>query len=262
MEQGSARISFRLLKTDEIRAVPGTDPQFRAQVDSVLAGRNAADEIPYALVLKNRSKQAIIAYVVVATVVDSSGQTHLKERQYYNLYYYLDGVSNGNEIVPGTAQIVTPYHSTPMPSAAESAAGRNRARTVTPRFDTEYPGACSVVVSLDLVVFADGRYIGPDENALSYSLRAQIDAEDAVAELAGKEFDASADPVRVGEILTQLANMDIRRRESGAASYAHWRDFFTIHIGRQLLFAIRDSTEDFQRSITRIRSRPAITLHR
>lgn len=239
-----------------LRMTLATDPRVREFVAAAI-GTNVAEDLsgllPYSVVLENSTAHTLYAYTLRLTFVDPNGQSGGHNRQYFNL----DGTSNGAEIAPGTARLVTPTSSM-APSrkwagqGTSSSTGRRSAdvSAVTDRLRAQV----AVVVAIDLIVFDTGLVVGPDEgNTLSY-LRGYLTGEREAASLVTNSLKKGASISAVSRDLERVAG------ELAAAS-----TFYDTARGsqfRRFLGLTRSSGDSLMKEVDRVLGKPPFEFHR
>jgi hypothetical protein len=227
---------------------------------------------PYGIALFNDTDQTIIAAILRTTLVDRNGKASVRETIFANLRLHNGrGVTpNGNEVAPHSSRILTPVKSFSdsdgvAPSrltagSAYSSLGGSSPLTTSSEVQ-ELAQTQNVVVSLDLVVFEDGRLVGPDESSLVHNLQAQLQVEREMALTVREALSKTRDMRDIREVLTQKAKTDVRPRVQGPGAAEHWRDFFTVLTSNHLL-SLTSSQEQLVARIDEVLARPVLRLVR
>jgi hypothetical protein len=130
--------------------------------------------LPYAVTVVNHSASDVIAYAVLWNCTDQAGKV---VPQHQATIYDFHGPSPTAVLASGAMQILSP-------SANAGAYTVSNQPNLTDKLRAVYDQQALVTISLDLVVFRDGRMVGPDAAKRGLVLKALIDARrDLVNEL-------------------------------------------------------------------------------
>ncbi len=213
------------------------------------------DLLPYSVVLRNDTGHTICGYTIRLSFVDAAGRSGGLKRQYFNF----ESTSNGMEIPPGTARLVTPVFSmgpdrmTSVRGISGSSGGLNEALSLKNRLKSQ----TAVAVSVDLVVLDTGQVIGPDEgNTLSY-LEGYLIGEREGAALVRTAFSTGG---TLRQVSDQLEIM-VRTLQEGNTAGAFDR-LARAAVAKRLLKFAAQSQEALLNEVNRILAKPPITLHR
>jgi hypothetical protein len=140
-----------------VSLIPSASPAFEGYVQNLLGG--AADPAvetvkPYSVILKNESGADIVGYSLRWAWTDSAGRTTFHDVFYHNL----NTPTNSSYRLPsGSAAFVSRYF------AFVTYAGPLRLSGSQLQDISRMLGQAAITISLDAVVFADGRFVGPDQ---------------------------------------------------------------------------------------------------
>jgi len=261
-------VHYKLINSAGIRSLAVREAAARGMLSLFLQEVQASGLEPYAIVVFNDTDKTIIASAVRTTLVDRNGKTSIEETIFNNLRLRPNGgvVPNGMEIAARSSRILTPARSS-TPSGATGSTGSAYtalgATSPSPISEAqEIAKHQSVVVSLDLVVYEDGRFLGPDEGRLTENIRAQLQVERDLA-LSVKQALASAKDFSViHDLLMRKANTSIRPRVPGNGAADHWLDFFTVLTSNYYLYRASSRQEDLTATIDEMLARPVLMLAR
>jgi hypothetical protein len=248
-------VSFKSLMFPGIRATRATEASVQSFVTSTVGATPPAEIarlLPYSLVLENNTTNTVSAYTLRLTFVDANGKSGSRNRQYFNF----EPVSNGMEILPGTARLVTPINSLDTKGASDTSphSESGDATEVRNLLAAQLHSQVAVVVSLDLIVLNTGQVVGPDEgNTLSY-LQGYLAGEHESASLVRTSLDAGESAQELSSRLTKLIG-DLEDNKS----------FNTVARAgqvRRLLRLVGSSEEDLTKEADRILAKPSFTLYR
>lgn len=221
--------------------------------------------LPYSVILKNETNQAIAAYTLRLTFVDADGRSGGRKRQFFNF----ETTSNGMEIPPGAARLVnavTSVATTKPPespsslrrrfstnSISGSVAGFDEATALSELLSSK----AAITIAVDLIVFDTGRVIGPDDgNTLTY-LRGWVAAEREIASLVS---DAMKDGATTESIAGQLRQL-MAPSDTNTIGYdqlartAQARHFLQLAESSMDALALRNE-------VGRVLTKPIITFYR
>lgn len=140
-----------------------------------------------ALRIRNAGEILIVAYSLYAKWTDAAGA----EKRRVQIFRDFEGKGNQTAIAPGAARVVSLDG---VVVAEPVGAGRSRAGVRIERPDREIeemPESETVVLSLDLVVFGDGRSIGPNEGDGLSLVEAEYEAERDAARILRSQLKAN-----------------------------------------------------------------------
>ncbi len=197
----TVQLNIKDLPQYSITLVPSTSPEFNSDVLAILAGNvdNAVDTLkPFAVVLKNNSADTIVGFSVRWLLTDQSGRSTTEDVFYHNLntpsvsrYRLPPGssafVSRGFAFV----QYVKPFVVTPTTA-------RNVERMAS---------SVGVTISLDGVIFSDGRFVGPDESRAYAQALAATQAETSLLKELIARHNAGQADVDIMHWLTSIATV-------------------------------------------------------
>lgn len=208
---GYPRISFKL------PAIPGVD------------ARPALDD--YSILLGNSTDQAIVAYGLRTSSVDSNGRETLAN----TIFGRLDtSFATGREIAP------------------------RRQRVVGPASSFELDAKKTVLVALDFLGFANGDWFGPDEGGIRHNLLADVKASRELATQVLLRRSASSEELTA--FLDQVAQQEVLGPPPHGSSVEHWLGFFSSFHARQMLCLLRSSRSRLEEQAALIVSRPELQL--
>lgn len=254
------QISYKLIQSNKIRSSAAIDSSVRSTAESLLNNANSSNHLPYTILVENMADLPIIAYTLVLTQVDATGNSSVHER----LHTSLNVKPNGNQIDPKASRLVTPLISIPLQPITSTPVGPRASVGVSRNGGIDALTAKSVaaVVALDLVVFSNGLCFGPDERGLLYNISGQLDAERDVAALIGQQMRVHSSREELVSVLEKESLSEVGPREPGKRSYIHWYQFFRQMVSRRMLHAARTSHESLATVVEQIASREPIRFQR
>lgn len=273
MAQQGPMVHFKLINNAGIRSMPARDAAMRSMLGSSLQEIQASGLEPYAIAVFNDTDKTIISSVLRTTVVDQSGKTRTRETLFNNLRLRPNGgvIPNGMEVAAKSSRVLAPGKSyadsdRPPSGVATSSSGSQytaiggSSPLAMSKAQEELAQQQSVVVSLDLVVYEDGRVVGPDEGRLLHNIRTQLQVERDLALSVKQSLASNKDFAVVLDLLKRKAETNIRPRMPGDASLDHWLDFFTVLTSKYYLYRASSKQEDLVATIDEVLARPAIKL--
>lgn len=212
--------------------------------------------LPYSVILKNETNQAIAAYTLRLTFVDADGRSGGRKRQFFNF----ETTSNGMEIPPGVARLVNAVTSIAVNrgrfstnSISGSVAGFDEATALSELLSSK----AAVTIAVDLIVFDTGRVIGPDDgNTLTY-LRGWVAAEREIASLVS---DAMKDGATTESIAGQLRQL-MAPSDTNTIGY----DQLARTVQARHFLQLAESSMDalaLRNEVGRVLTKPIITFYR
>ena len=153
----SIQLNIKDLPQYGLSLVPSIDPSFVARVQILLS--NAVDPavglvMPFSAILQNQSGADVVGFSMRWIWTDTAGRTTTHDVFYHNLN---TPTVSAYRLPSGSAAFVSPYFAFVKynsPKRLSSTQLNNLARMQT---------QAAITISLDGVVFSDGRYVGPDE---------------------------------------------------------------------------------------------------
>ena len=154
--------------SEQVYLLPFSDPEFARSLD---AGRAKELDVlfPYTPMIKNDSEKEVIAYSVQWICTDSVGKVRAHEVTIFDFMTFRPG----SNLPPHASRLVSHIFGLGTPLARWSAASQTESSQLLASFQKQ----TSIVISLEAVVFEDGRAVGRDRNNWIPRWRAQIDAE-------------------------------------------------------------------------------------
>ncbi len=182
-----------------VRLVQHSDPLFMSAISSDRSPLSAAPLpsavlLPYAVVISNDTDQEIFAYSVRWKCTSPEGESVIQESTIYNL-------ATLRGLAPHSRKLVTGLATT------------QDAKEIS-RFAAFYQNQAKIEISLEAVVFADGRTLGSDTGFHIPRIKAWVDAErDLVREIqttAANELEFMLKKER-DDALAELSTPDVRK---------------------------------------------------
>lgn len=163
------------LETHGVHVIRSQSPDYSVVLYRVRpTGPKGLDDIlPFSIIVQNKGTRDILGVVVRFTFMDLSGHSTVRE-----LFYNTVGQPNKILMGRGEAHIITPIHSLNMDliSSRDSLVLTSQHRAFIERDLPDLVSATSFDVTLDTVVFADGRIAGQDASATLSRLNRTRDA--------------------------------------------------------------------------------------
>jgi len=174
-----------------VRLTPSTAPGFDERVGPLIQpwGSQAMALKPYLVILSNESKYTIVAYCVVFTTTDASGPVHQK-LIHFNYPQAVAGRGSDGSGLPRGREVRT---------GEERVVGMNF--EIMPEYDNRWLGEFAVKqnealkearkleVSLDAVIFDDGRLVGDDTSELQRAFEQYLRSTEAIYRSVASRID-------------------------------------------------------------------------
>jgi hypothetical protein len=219
---GAQTVTILQPEAPGIELIGWKSPDFPAAIEAV-AGQQAlgqlGDWLPFAIVLKNNSEQALVGYQVLWSE-DTGARCTVGGISPYSLSGYLE---------PGEAVAFLPLYQ--LGSRGEDLPTRLRQEQMTMRL-AELQRAGRVTISLDSAILASGQFVGADtkgdfaQNVAAFTAWHTVD-EDVQSRLAASESFES-----IATILSQTADQAI---ENTAKATKDWNTLERVIHTRRLL---------------------------
>jgi hypothetical protein len=198
----NSNYSFQDASLPGVTIINSNSPEFLPAVNSLVDPTilsNIQAILPFSYVLKNNTSKFIIVYSTRWTLTDPSGQVTTQDRTGGTLSTLRDG----DAIAPGASRLVSPIFRLGVRNAgpAGSALSQKIERTIA-----AFSSKAKVEISLETVIFEDGKAVGTDATNATAQAQACLDAERQVLE------DLAAQKG------SQSANADVKQLLSGQAS--------------------------------------------
>ncbi len=152
----SQTITVRDIPKAGVRLLRNSDPLFGSSLPSDLPLSSVA-LLPYAVVISNDTEQEVFAYSVRWTCTAPDGKSVIQESTIYNLATLRGVLPHSRQLVPGVATL------------------RDEKDVTT--FSTFYQRQASIEISLEAVIFSDGKTVGDDTGFHIPRIKAWVDAE-------------------------------------------------------------------------------------
>jgi hypothetical protein len=216
-----------------VSLIPSTNPAFEGYVQNLLGG--AADPAvetvkPYAVILRNESGTDVVGYSLRWLWTDSAGRTTFHDVFYHNL----NTPTNSSYRLPsGSAAFVSRdfafvTYAQPFRLSPSQLEDISRMR-----------GQTAITISLDAVVFADGRFVGPDEaRGYSRALAATQGEKALMGELLSMHSAGQTD-ADVFQWLSGIASAPLPG--PGGIANMDWQAFHTRMMAKALLGFYKNS---------------------
>jgi hypothetical protein len=132
------------------------------------SGIDLSAVLPYSFVLRNSSEQAIVGISARWAITDLNGKVVSHDRVWTNLQSPKEGL-----VPPHSDRLVIPLNAAP-PNDPTSVSYMRRAIDGLPR---AFAQEAAILVSLELVIFDDGRAVGSDSANIVSQISARLDAD-------------------------------------------------------------------------------------
>jgi hypothetical protein len=155
----AAQLNVKDLAQYGLVLIPATDNRFDGYLGSLLGGNTDAvieETKPFAVILVNQSGSDVLAYSLRWQWTGASGRTTFHDVLYSNLSTPTLSsyrISSGGAAFVSLFFAVVKYNG---PASLSPSQGQRQSLMA---------GQAAVTISLDGVLFADGRYVGPDETS-------------------------------------------------------------------------------------------------
>lgn len=183
-------------------------PDFTAAVARIVGSAQPptlAEWLPYGIVIKNNSSQAVAGVCVVWTMALDAGPLGSAGGGCSSTQWY---GSPSNQLQPGQAALAIPPQILHTPRDLKPFLRGTASLGNLPN----YQGAQRVGVSVDSVIFASGQYVGSDTISEYESLQANLSAPRNVAATLLQKKSAGT----ISDIVNWLQALDAQSRQSGA----------------------------------------------
>lgn len=158
--------------SQEVSLTAPSSPGFAQALSKVPVSTSAADVttlLPFSVVITNNTEHEVILYSVAWVFEDASGKMTRRTATWFNLATFHDG-----DALPAHAsRLVSEVYRLGMPLGPQS----ELIKSSSVELNAFYAKQSTLTVSLDVVIFDDGRVIGPDLGNHSNFAKAHINAE-------------------------------------------------------------------------------------
>jgi hypothetical protein len=150
-----------------LTAVDPSDPSFHASIENLIPPAVLpvfTPILPYSIVVRNHSSIPVVAFVAYVDIVDAQGQSSSEMQASGNIPPY---DKNDFLLAPGKEMLFTADRQYGGEAIRLTRQGimqpDARLEQLAQRPLERYASAASITFTLDSVVFADGRFVGPDK---------------------------------------------------------------------------------------------------
>lgn len=229
-----------------------TDTLYR---NSIAANINESEFrlLPYSLLISNNTSKTIRAYTVKMAFKGPSGALGGRVRQYFNF----ERRSNGTEIEPGEVHFVNVLRSIKLRRVAPGASGLTSQPGEPPdELEKLLRSQATVVLSVDLVVLADGRILGANEAKTLSFLDQYLRSEREFAQTIQSQLKRGASVEQIRRNLEiEISARDDRERLGRFGTLAR------VNQARRFLRHAKASRESLVKETEKTLAKPEFILH-
>jgi hypothetical protein len=242
----------------DLTAVVPSDPSFQASIENMIPAAVLPvfkPILPYSIVVRNHSSLPVVAFVAYVDIVDAEGRSNSEMQASGNIPPY---DKNDILLAPGKEMLFTAdrqYGGEAIRLVRQGITRPDaRLEQLAQRPLERYASAASITFTLDSVVFADGKFVGPDKPHAFGGLASRVATEAkfarAVLAFQGHKPD---------EILQYLAT-------AASALEPHQSDgsVTTAQLARQYLLVFKEKGPKavLDRAATDLERATAFSIHR
>ena len=260
MAAPAVQLNVRDLPQYGVTVIPPTDPNFHIHTKTLLAGEAdfaVQTAEPFAVVIQNNSGQDLLAYAIRWSWTDKkrNGKVTVNDAFFHDLG--TPGAVN-HRVPPGGMAFVSPFFAFVRHARTIAITPRDMERV------REMATQSEITISLDSLLFADGRLVGPDEaNSYSQALAKTVGEPAISREVLAKHSSGQTDP----QILEWLRSVDDATQHQDSSDKSgqavNWNKQFQAHTARILMALYRDSgPADFYQYATAHATRQYLAITR
>jgi hypothetical protein len=259
----SIRMHAKDLPEDGLIIIKPSDPMFEARLAEYMKGQaNSTVDLfkPFSVFLENRSRKAIVAYLVQWCFTKGGGTNDCYRKAYASPRALMEGEDLPADVDARTGKVKPGSRSFLSLISPEGGGGLrvsasrdevekfkqglepNREELVS-RFSLELAQYSDLTVSLDGAFFEDGTFVGDDVSGFFAQMKAQVDAKrDVLNELSVESAKARVSKDQVFATLQSIASQDVFDLNSNSPPSDYY-NYYRKHYAKQIL-TMRQSIGD------------------